>query len=782
MSRRKYRKPIADGDPIVEGRASLRIDRPVVVYYRQSDRSQVGNVSTAMQVEDLPGYLQRLGWASENIILIDDDMGVSGAMTINQRTGMLRLISLIIHGSISAVACQDEDRLFRDATQIQVNLFVQACLEAGVVVITPQMIYDFAGPNGFIHARQFRYKSELAADFLDSHVRGRLVAAKQRLLAQGIWVGGNIPVGFILDGRRTLSDGSPNPQWHKYAPFTPYAHVINAYYRLFLDHGGVVAATAVDICRHGPYYPDFDDLDLLRLVPEGYLLRKPAGLRKHDDHYHPVEGTLGNLLMNAAYIGHWVVNNRVVKWNNHPAIVPEDVFMQAFNYLSERTLEGQPNPRFLPTDRRRLFLAVRRRDLPRPLCAGLLESDDGGKRRTVSVHWCSESQDYDYALVHPGPQKRVVWHRKATYMDRAISELLRAKLQRTFATPGWSAVAAALADDLERMYSQAVRQLGDIEDRISCIRMDSGPIAKGQLGERTQRASEAYLMERSRLEAMIARVESCARRRTLNGLQGRYVEVLRNWACLDAEQLRAIFQAFIRRVIASRVDDKCALELVVCWNDDSTDEICLPLQTSRSIYWLDSEVELLTLLINTKASQVEIASSFPDRKWHTIWEKARDLPGGIVPCVFPKPIRGAETYTEYLERASGEGMSHKAIRGERWHPQEIEWLERIVAEGKTQVEIAAAFPHRTWRAIQRRITLSGHRIKQVPGTGQIQRVETYAMYGARMAAESGDEETTPTDECFQQRSFEEALELARPGVNPLNLAVLLLNESLALGE
>jgi hypothetical protein len=68
------------------------------------------------------------------------------------------------------------------------------------------MVYDFAGPDGWHHARQFRYQSELAAEFIQSVVRGRLVASKRRVMAQGRWAGGTIPAGFVLDERKTLPD------------------------------------------------------------------------------------------------------------------------------------------------------------------------------------------------------------------------------------------------------------------------------------------------------------------------------------------------------------------------------------------------------------------------------------------------------------------------------------------------------------------------------------------------------------------------------------------------
>jgi hypothetical protein len=51
---------------------------------------------------------------------------------------MSRLYKLITQAKVGAVACQDEDRLFHDVTQIQVNIFIEACRTAQVLVLTPK--------------------------------------------------------------------------------------------------------------------------------------------------------------------------------------------------------------------------------------------------------------------------------------------------------------------------------------------------------------------------------------------------------------------------------------------------------------------------------------------------------------------------------------------------------------------------------------------------------------------------------------------------------------------
>jgi DNA invertase Pin-like site-specific DNA recombinase len=185
---------------------------------------QVGNISTDMQQIDLPRYVASLGWSTDEIILIDEDEGVSGAKRIDERKGMSRLFDMIITGRIGAVAVQAEDRLFRDETQIQVNVFIDACVRQNVRVITPYFKYNFADKHeGPYHRLLFRMRAKQAADFLNSYVRGRLVAAKERRMLLGMWMGGNINLGFMVDNRKYLPSGIPNPNWRKFEPFEPCA-------------------------------------------------------------------------------------------------------------------------------------------------------------------------------------------------------------------------------------------------------------------------------------------------------------------------------------------------------------------------------------------------------------------------------------------------------------------------------------------------------------------------------------------------------------------------------
>jgi hypothetical protein len=172
-AKRRYKAANAEKE-VLSAEIRMPFERPVAVYYRQSTFAQVGNISTAIQTIDMVAELQRRGWKKDDIVLIDMDAAVSGTKKIDERPGMKLLFELISKGKIGAVACEDEDRLFRDVTQIQVNIFIEACRAAHILVLTPSMVYDFANEViGQFHARQFRFKCELAAEYINTVIKGK---------------------------------------------------------------------------------------------------------------------------------------------------------------------------------------------------------------------------------------------------------------------------------------------------------------------------------------------------------------------------------------------------------------------------------------------------------------------------------------------------------------------------------------------------------------------------------------------------------------------------------
>lgn len=310
---------------------------------------------------------------------------------------MSRLYNLIINGAIGTVAAQAEDRLFRDETQIQVKVFIEACVKNDVCVITLYFKYNFADKHeGPYHRLLFRMRAEQAADYLNSYVRGRLIAARERMTLQGMWVGGNINLGFMVDDRKHLSSNLPNPGWRKYMPFEPCAEVIVQIFETFIEKGGNIRATLRHLFDHGPHFPDFDDPQIQHRVPPGFTWAKPVRMLKRGSIYMPGSITLVNMMTNAVYIGHWMHKDRVVQWNNHPAIISEELFYRAFNYLSAYTLEGETNPNYAPRLGGVHSTKKKERVPPKAIYSGLIGSFHDGRWLTATAAWKKRLSDYAY--------------------------------------------------------------------------------------------------------------------------------------------------------------------------------------------------------------------------------------------------------------------------------------------------------------------------------------------------------------------------------------------------
>ena len=643
MSKR-YKRPeeiLAEPD----GTTKIPTNEPIAIYYRQSSEAQIGNISTSMQTVDMVAHLKQRGWADDKIYMIDMDAGVSGSTSIDERVGMRKLFDLITEDKVKAVACQDEDRLFRDVTQIQVNIFIEVCRKANVLVITPSMVYDFANEmTGSFHARQFRFKCEMAAEYINSIIRGRLHTAKRRLIMNGQWGGAGIPPGFMVDERKTLPDGSKNENWRKFVPFKPYAEVVNEYFRLFLSFSGSVRATVRHIHAHGPYYPD----PATTPPPTGF--RFVYRMHRYGNGYCPGRNGLAALVTNAAYIGHWAVNKAIVKWHNHEPIVPEDVFMEAFNHVSKTTLDGRPNPHYRPYQEHARPAKEEERGVERPLCAGMMVSLFNDKWRNVGTNWISPQKHYAYVLWGQKPVSEYVWSKAAKYVDDAVVRLVHRKLTATFDPKVWEQTIRDFEKNFKKECQRKQKQLEAIKRVKDNLIASLDTLTNWNMIQAVQQRFEDAQVEYNRLQADLSSIDLEAKQlEQIYSLKDTCGPLLENWPNMTRSEKRRVLTAFIDRIEAMPVEGH-GLHLVICWKDKKSSEITLPRQATIGNNWLPEQVELLFELVRTEASQIEIAREFPERKWQYIKGKYRKSGGGSEINRRPKPIKDVESYYDYLER------------------------------------------------------------------------------------------------------------------------------------
>jgi hypothetical protein len=135
-------------------------------------------------------------------------------------------------------------------------------------------------------------------------------------------------------------------------------------------------------------------------VPEGFEVTTHLKRRSpFTGGLTPSQDGLRNMLVNVAYIGHWIHKGAIVQFNNHEAIIPLDLFMYAYNRLSPVDFYGEPNPQYVPS-RPWIRHDKQRRDEQPPTFAYLAYSDDlpNYPHKRLACIWGTEAQHYKYQL------------------------------------------------------------------------------------------------------------------------------------------------------------------------------------------------------------------------------------------------------------------------------------------------------------------------------------------------------------------------------------------------
>ena len=591
------------------------------------------------------------------------------------------------------------------------------------------MVYDFAHPQlGTFHARQFRFKCEMAAEYIDTVIKGKLHRAKNRLMMEGRWVGTVMPPGFMVDTCKRLPDGSENENWKRFVSFEPYAEVVREYYRLFVAHAGNVLATLKHIQEHGPFYPDPSTC----FPPEGY--KTVYRISRNGNGFCPGRTGLTGLLSNAMYIGHWVAKDVIVRWNNHDLVVPSDLFVQAFNYLSPVTLDGQINHGYRPFREQSRPSKEYERHVERPLCAGMIFGQVDDEKRMVGTTWIKERQHYVYVLTTRQIGEKRLWIKAADFVDEAVVELLHLKLEATFDAEVWEKTVSSLDDDFEKERNRILAQLRALEKIMGNQIAGLDALTNPEMIRAVQKRYEDAEAEFKRLSHDLESMENDTRfLDSLNELRETCGPALENWDNLSRDEKRVILHAFINEIEAEQVEGS-AIQIVVYWRDESDDMVILPKQSRNGWReWLPSETKQLLELVAADASQVEIVKTFPNRTWGMIKQKIDAVLGIGKFYMSPQPVFRHETYEVYGQRISRNDYEvYTAHSGDRWTPEDEELLIDLVNSGVSQVELAEAFPYRKWGRIRAKITAICGKGAFVPRVGEIRRDENFIMYKVRL--------------------------------------------------
>jgi DNA invertase Pin-like site-specific DNA recombinase len=254
-------------------------DRLAVVYVRQSTVQQVldHQESTRLQY-GLVTRAQALGWAADRVLVIDDDLGKSGA-SVEGRLGFQRLVSEVSLDHVGLVLGVEMSRLARSCKDW--HQLLEICALRGTLIADLDGIYDPAQYNDRLLLGLKGTMSEAELHILKQRMhQGRLSKARRGELAQPL------PIGYVRCPSGEVA----------FDPDEQVQHVVRLVFRKFEELGTLHAV-------------------LRYLVQQGIQLgvRVRAGPAKGELEWRrPTRMTLQNLLRNPLYAGAYAYGRRPV--------------------------------------------------------------------------------------------------------------------------------------------------------------------------------------------------------------------------------------------------------------------------------------------------------------------------------------------------------------------------------------------------------------------------------------------------------------------------------------
>ena len=168
------------------------LSRQALIYVRQSSLAQVvKNIGSRARQYNLVQYAVELGWGEEQIEVIDQDQGLSGASAA-ERDGFQYVIAQVGLGRVGAVFSLEASRLSRSCSDW--HRLIEICAFSGTLVIDEEGIYD---PTRHNDSLLLGLKGTMGAAELH-WLRSRLLGGKLEKARQGKlrWA---LPTGLVYD-------------------------------------------------------------------------------------------------------------------------------------------------------------------------------------------------------------------------------------------------------------------------------------------------------------------------------------------------------------------------------------------------------------------------------------------------------------------------------------------------------------------------------------------------------------------------------------------------------
>jgi DNA invertase Pin-like site-specific DNA recombinase len=168
------------------------LSRQAFLYVRQSTLKQVfENTESTRRQYALRDRAVALGWPEDQVIVIDDDLGKSGATSTN-RFGFQRLVSEVGLGHAGIVLGLEVSRLARNS--MDWHRLLEICALSNTLILDEDGLYDPADFNDRLLLGMKGTFSEAELHVLRTRMRGGVLNAARR---GDLWL--RLPTGFVYD-------------------------------------------------------------------------------------------------------------------------------------------------------------------------------------------------------------------------------------------------------------------------------------------------------------------------------------------------------------------------------------------------------------------------------------------------------------------------------------------------------------------------------------------------------------------------------------------------------
>jgi len=629
-----------------EAERRLRTDDPAGIYARRSDptakdKNKDKSQSREMQTDDLIKRAMRHGWKRALLHEYFADLGLSGTLRPDQRPDMLRLFDDIDAGKFDngTIICYQENRLFRDETQIYYNQFIDKCRQHNilVVVISPRLvIYDLRDDT----LRDiFREKLKEAAEYIPRHIKGWLHPARERAAWEyGEWAGmGGLPPGFIVDY-------DPESETYKMpVPYPPHIEKNKETFQLFMELGGDTSLFFNRWCKSPIIYPEFEPWVDRRNVSRFLLAKYPGG-----GYYLRSKDALESLLTHPLHYGYRSIKGVIrrddlgEKIREFKPVIDLELLDFAYYRLAKTDFDGNPinhheKRRYFQQDSDGNYGLVKYRIISnqgevRTRRAGGYIDDSPSDTGIYLIETINQS-DYLYRPIHDTTimceeldaiiVKRLMEHVRSISknQDDILEYEKRAAKQRAERQKKEKQIDASV-QDINRKQAGLTLSLGSVELEIEEAKQTNDTEKQERLHHRKELITEQIdILETERRKLIQAKADlEKEANKDIGSLDEELEGLEKRWTEYDFERRRTLINFIIKEVVIDSMSTHW-MRIQVLWLNEEwgREELFYHRRRGKKRDWTDEEKKIVAEhYLSLPASQ--LLALLPDRTWKGIRE------------------------------------------------------------------------------------------------------------------------------------------------------------------